>query len=214
MFRDRPRTRPTNCSGSPLPTTPPPGPGIIALDLAALVGSVIAVDPEKGMLEEGRRLAAEQAITNTDWREGDSTNLPAMGIGPSCSPSWARPITGWRVTRPFATSTSSSSRTGPSSSPPAERPATSSPPPGSRSSPTSAPATSAPSDEPDQAPTPTPGNATRTSSPAPRSPTSKPPAGTAPSPAPCPAARGCPAHAPVTRPGSSDTLRHPGAGTG
>ncbi|MFF8618219.1 class I SAM-dependent methyltransferase [Streptomyces sp. NPDC015350] len=58
------------------------GPGIIALDLAPLVGTVIAVDPEKGMLEEGRRLAAEQAITNIDWHEGGSTTLPAMDIGP------------------------------------------------------------------------------------------------------------------------------------
>jgi ubiquinone/menaquinone biosynthesis C-methylase UbiE len=58
------------------------GPGIIALDLAPLVGEVIAVDPEKGMLEEGRRLAAEQEIANIDWREGNSTTLPAMGIGP------------------------------------------------------------------------------------------------------------------------------------
>ncbi len=55
------------------------------------------------------------------------------------------PSTGWTATRPFATSTSSSNRTGPSSSPPAAPPARSSPPPGSRSSPTSAPATSAPS---------------------------------------------------------------------
>lgn len=58
------------------------GPGIIALDLAPRVGTVIAVDPEKGMLEQGRRLAAEQGITNIDWREGDSTTLPAMGFEP------------------------------------------------------------------------------------------------------------------------------------
>ncbi|MER5356190.1 class I SAM-dependent methyltransferase [Kitasatospora sp. NPDC002551] len=58
------------------------GPGIIALDLAPLAGEVIAVDPEKGMLQEGRRLAAEQRVTNIDWREGDSTTLPAMDLGP------------------------------------------------------------------------------------------------------------------------------------
>ncbi|GDY68819.1 methyltransferase domain-containing protein [Streptomyces avermitilis] len=57
------------------------GPGVIALDPAPRVGTVIAVDPEKGMLEEGRRLAAEQGITNIDWREGGSTTLPAMDIG-------------------------------------------------------------------------------------------------------------------------------------
>ncbi|MYQ48783.1 methyltransferase domain-containing protein [Streptomyces sp. SID4985] len=58
------------------------GPGILALELAPLLGQVVAVDPEKGMLEEGRRLAAERGITNIDWREGDSTTLPAMSIGP------------------------------------------------------------------------------------------------------------------------------------
>ncbi|MER6113961.1 class I SAM-dependent methyltransferase [Streptomyces hirsutus] len=58
------------------------GPGIIALDLAPLVGEVIAVDPEKGMLEEGRRLAAEHGITNITWRAGDSTTLPTLSIGP------------------------------------------------------------------------------------------------------------------------------------
>ncbi|MFD8912766.1 class I SAM-dependent methyltransferase [Streptomyces sp. NPDC059575] len=58
------------------------GPGILALQLAPLLGQVIAVDPEKGMLEEGRRLAAERGITNIDWREGDSTTLPTMSIGP------------------------------------------------------------------------------------------------------------------------------------
>ncbi|MFD5491780.1 class I SAM-dependent methyltransferase [Streptomyces sp. GDS52] len=58
------------------------GPGTLALDLAPLVGEVIAVDPQKGMLDEGRRLAAEHGITNITWREGDSTLLPAMDLGP------------------------------------------------------------------------------------------------------------------------------------
>ncbi|MFI8304689.1 class I SAM-dependent methyltransferase [Streptomyces sp. NPDC085927] len=55
---------------------------MIALQLAPLVGEVIAVDPEKGMLEEGRRLAAEHGITNITWREGDSTTLPTLSVGP------------------------------------------------------------------------------------------------------------------------------------
>ncbi|MFD9206600.1 class I SAM-dependent methyltransferase [Streptomyces sioyaensis] len=58
------------------------GPGIIAFDLAPFVGEVIAVDPEKGMLEEGRRMAAAHNVTNIEWRESDSTTLPAMDIGP------------------------------------------------------------------------------------------------------------------------------------
>ncbi|MFC5800754.1 class I SAM-dependent methyltransferase [Streptomyces formicae] len=58
------------------------GTGVLALPLAALVGHVIAVDPEPGMLEEGRKLAAERGITNIDWLRGDSTTLPGMDIGP------------------------------------------------------------------------------------------------------------------------------------
>lgn len=34
------------------------------------------------MLEKGHRLAAEHNITNIAWREGDSTTLPAMDVGP------------------------------------------------------------------------------------------------------------------------------------
>lgn len=58
------------------------GTGVLALPLAKLVGHVTAVDPEPGMLEEGRKLAAEQDITNIDWRLGDSTTLPGMGLEP------------------------------------------------------------------------------------------------------------------------------------
>ncbi|MFV2216373.1 class I SAM-dependent methyltransferase [Actinomadura sp. LOL_016] len=58
------------------------GTGVIALPLARLVGHVTAIDPEPGMLEEGRKLAAEQGITNIDWRRGDSTTLPAMHLDP------------------------------------------------------------------------------------------------------------------------------------
>ncbi|MER6524522.1 class I SAM-dependent methyltransferase [Streptomyces sp. NPDC001508] len=58
------------------------GTGVLALPLAKLVGQVTAVDPEPGMLEEGRKLAAEQDITNIDWRLGDSATVPGMGLGP------------------------------------------------------------------------------------------------------------------------------------
>ncbi|MGV9248754.1 class I SAM-dependent methyltransferase [Streptomyces sp. NPDC003710] len=49
------------------------GTGVLALPLARLVGHVTAIDPEPGMLDEGRKLAAEQDIPNIDWVEGDST---------------------------------------------------------------------------------------------------------------------------------------------
>jgi len=58
------------------------GTGVIALELAPRVGHMIAVDPEPGMLAEARRLAGERGIDNIDWRQGDSTTLPDMGIGP------------------------------------------------------------------------------------------------------------------------------------
>jgi ubiquinone/menaquinone biosynthesis C-methylase UbiE len=58
------------------------GTGVLALPLAKLVGHVTAIDPEPGMLEEGRKLAAEQDITNIQWRHGDSTTLPGMGLEP------------------------------------------------------------------------------------------------------------------------------------
>ncbi|MDT0468483.1 class I SAM-dependent methyltransferase [Streptomyces gibsoniae] len=58
------------------------GTGVLALPLAALVAQVIAVDPEPGMLEEGRKLADERGITNIEWHLGDSTTLPGMDIGP------------------------------------------------------------------------------------------------------------------------------------
>ncbi|MEU8550967.1 class I SAM-dependent methyltransferase [Streptomyces roseoverticillatus] len=58
------------------------GTGVLALPLTKLVGHVTAVDPEPGMLDEGRKLAAEQGITNIDWRHGDSTTLLGMGLEP------------------------------------------------------------------------------------------------------------------------------------
>ncbi|MDT0318560.1 class I SAM-dependent methyltransferase [Streptomyces millisiae] len=57
------------------------GTGVLALPLAALAAEVIAVDPEPGMLDEGRKLAAERGVTNIAWRHGDSTTLPGMDIG-------------------------------------------------------------------------------------------------------------------------------------
>ncbi|WP_375792363.1 class I SAM-dependent methyltransferase [Streptomyces rhizosphaericus] len=58
------------------------GTGVLALPLAKLVGHVTAVDPEPGMLDEGRKLAAQQDITNIDWRRGDSTTLLSMELEP------------------------------------------------------------------------------------------------------------------------------------
>jgi SAM-dependent methyltransferase len=73
------------------------GTGVIALGLAPLVGRVIAVDPEPGMLAEGRRIAAERGICTIDWRLGDSTLLPDIGLPggfPGGSPGVGRPDVG------------------------------------------------------------------------------------------------------------------------
>jgi ubiquinone/menaquinone biosynthesis C-methylase UbiE len=58
------------------------GTGTLALSLAPLVRSVTAVDPEPGMLQEGRRLADERGIGNIDWVLGDSTGLQELALGP------------------------------------------------------------------------------------------------------------------------------------
>lgn len=57
------------------------GTGVLALPLARLVREVIAVDPEPGMLAEGRKLADEAGITNITWLRGDSTTLHTLDVG-------------------------------------------------------------------------------------------------------------------------------------
>ncbi|WP_166427271.1 class I SAM-dependent methyltransferase [Nonomuraea mesophila] len=52
------------------------GPGTIAIPLARRVRSVLAVDPAREMLDEGRRLA--DGVPNLVWLPGDSTVLRAL----------------------------------------------------------------------------------------------------------------------------------------
>jgi ubiquinone/menaquinone biosynthesis C-methylase UbiE len=56
------------------------GTGVIALPLARHVSRVIAVDPEPGMLTEGRKKSASRGIANIDWVLGDSTKLSSMNL--------------------------------------------------------------------------------------------------------------------------------------
>lgn len=58
------------------------GPGTIALPLARMAGHVYAVDPAVAMLDEGRRLAHEHAITNVTWLEGTSGDITRLGLPP------------------------------------------------------------------------------------------------------------------------------------
>lgn len=51
------------------------GTGAVAVPPARRVREVIAVDPDRQMLDEGRRIATEAGVTNIDWRLGDSHHL-------------------------------------------------------------------------------------------------------------------------------------------
>ncbi|MFE5592930.1 class I SAM-dependent methyltransferase [Streptomyces sp. NPDC056549] len=58
------------------------GTGAVAIPLAEHVRNVIAVDPDPGMLDEGRKIAVERGIANIDWRLGDSHHLGDLNLGP------------------------------------------------------------------------------------------------------------------------------------
>ncbi|MGW2850497.1 class I SAM-dependent methyltransferase [Streptomyces sp. NPDC001215] len=58
------------------------GTGAVAIPLSEHVRKVFAVDPDPGMLDQGRELAAERGITNIDWRLGDSHHLDDLNLGP------------------------------------------------------------------------------------------------------------------------------------
>ncbi|GAA2266726.1 class I SAM-dependent methyltransferase [Kitasatospora cystarginea] len=56
------------------------GTGAIAIPLSEHVREITAVDPDPGMLDEGRKLAAERGATNIDWRLGDSHHLDQLQL--------------------------------------------------------------------------------------------------------------------------------------
>lgn len=53
------------------------GPGVIALRLSPLFEAVVGLDPDAGMLEEARRAAGEQGVTNSSWILMRAEDLPA-----------------------------------------------------------------------------------------------------------------------------------------
>jgi SAM-dependent methyltransferase len=56
------------------------GPGILSVPLSAHVESVLALDPDEGMLAEGRAYAAEQGRTNITWTPARAEEIsPALG---------------------------------------------------------------------------------------------------------------------------------------
>ncbi|OIJ91680.1 class I SAM-dependent methyltransferase [Streptomyces colonosanans] len=58
------------------------GTGAIAIPLSEHVREITAVDPDPGMLNEGRKLASARGITNIAWRLGDSHHLDQLNLGP------------------------------------------------------------------------------------------------------------------------------------
>jgi SAM-dependent methyltransferase len=57
------------------------GTGDASLPLAPLVGEIVAMDPDPGMITVGRELAAVSGLTNVMWMNAGSNDLsPALGV--------------------------------------------------------------------------------------------------------------------------------------
>ena len=59
------------------------GPGKVALELAHLYDEVVGVDPDPGMLAEGRRLAEEAGVRNARWIEARGEELAGLDLAPA-----------------------------------------------------------------------------------------------------------------------------------
>jgi SAM-dependent methyltransferase len=58
------------------------GPGILTVRLARLFDEAVGLDPDPRMLDEGRRAAADQRITNITWVQARAEDLPDAVPGP------------------------------------------------------------------------------------------------------------------------------------
>jgi SAM-dependent methyltransferase len=58
------------------------GPGVLTVRLAHLFAQAVGLDPDAGMLAEGRRAAEERHLTNIRWVQGLAEDLPAVAPGP------------------------------------------------------------------------------------------------------------------------------------
>jgi SAM-dependent methyltransferase len=58
------------------------GPGVLTVRLAHLFGQAVGLDPDAGMLAEGRRAAGEENVLNIRWVQGLAEDLPAVAPGP------------------------------------------------------------------------------------------------------------------------------------
>ncbi len=58
------------------------GPGILTTRLAGLFESVVGMDPDGAMLDEGRRAADDGGLTNISWVQARAEDLPDAAPGP------------------------------------------------------------------------------------------------------------------------------------
>jgi SAM-dependent methyltransferase len=58
------------------------GPGVLTVRLAHLFAQAVGLDPDAGMLAEGRRAAGERGVRNIRWVQGLAEDLPAIAPGP------------------------------------------------------------------------------------------------------------------------------------
>jgi len=57
------------------------GPGILTVRLARLFGEAVGLDPDPGMIAEGRRAADERGIANITWVQARAEDLPGAAPG-------------------------------------------------------------------------------------------------------------------------------------
>jgi ubiquinone/menaquinone biosynthesis C-methylase UbiE len=55
------------------------GPGILTVRLARLFEQAVGLDPDPGMIAEGRRAAQERGIANITWVQALAEDLPGAG---------------------------------------------------------------------------------------------------------------------------------------
>jgi SAM-dependent methyltransferase len=58
------------------------GPGVLTLELAPAFDECVGIDPDPGMLAEGRRRAEEAGLTRLRWVEGTAERLGQLDLGP------------------------------------------------------------------------------------------------------------------------------------
>ncbi len=58
------------------------GPGVLVVELADLFDDSVALDPDEGMLSEGRRRAQLAEVSNIRWIQGVAEDIARLDLGP------------------------------------------------------------------------------------------------------------------------------------